>query len=125
MAKVTDVLDYGDTVKKPGLSLLNGPGNDMVAVTNLIAAGVNIVLFTTGRGTPLGGAVPTIKISSNTELYEKKKNWIDFDAGRILKGEELTYELIDLIVETANGRLTKNEENGYEEISIFKDGVTL
>ena len=125
MAKVTDVLDYGDTVKKPGLSLLNGPGNDMVAVTNLIAAGVNTVLFTTGRGTPLGGAVPTIKISSNTELYEKKKNWIDFDAGRILKGEELTYKLIDLIVETANGRLTKNEENGYEEISIFKDGVTL
>ncbi len=124
-AKVVDVLGYGDTVKKNGLSLLNGPGNDMVAITNLTAAGVHMILFTTGRGTPLGAPVPTIKISTNTALYEKKPGWIDFDAGRIIKGEDVTDELIDLVTETASGRETKNEISGYREISIFKDGVTL
>ena len=124
-AKVVDVLGYGDTVKKNGLSLLNGPGNDMVAITNLTAAGVHMILFTTGRGTPLGAPVPTIKISTNTVLYEKKPGWIDFDAGRIIKGEDVTDELIDLVTETASGRETKNEISGYREISIFKDGVTL
>ncbi len=125
LSEITDVLDYGDTVTKSGLSLLNGPGNDIVAVTNLMAAGVHMILFTTGRGTPLGGAVPTVKISTNTALAKKKSSWIDFDAGRALDGCELTDELFDFVIETANGRKTKNEENGYKEISIFKDGVTL
>lgn len=124
-AKVVDVLNYGDTVKKNGLSLLNGPGNDMVAITNLTAAGVHMILFTTGRGTPLGAPVPTIKISTNTGLYERKPGWIDFDAGRIVKGCDVTEELINLLVDTASGKETKNEISGYREISIFKDGVTL
>lgn len=125
LSEITDVLDYGDTVTKSGLSLLNGPGNDIVAVTNLMAAGVHMILFTTGRGTPLGSAVPTIKISTNSALAKKKCGWIDFDAGRLLDGCQLTDELFDFVLETANGQKTKNEENGYEEISIFKDGVTL
>ena len=124
-AKVVDVLNYGDTVKKNGLSLLNGPGNDMVAITNLTAAGVHMILFTTGRGTPLGAPVPTIKISTNTGLYERKPGWIDFDAGRIAEGCDVTEELIDLVIDTASGKETKNEISGYREISIFKDGVTL
>ncbi len=125
LATVVDVLDYGDTVKKAGLSLLNGPGNDIVAVTNLMAAGVHMILFTTGRGTPLGTAVPTVKIATNRDLAERKKNWIDFDASGMLTGHDLTDALLDLVTDVANGAKTKNEENGYEEISIFKDGVTL
>lgn len=124
-APVTEVLDYGDTVQKSGLALLNGPGNDIVAITNLTAAGAHMILFTTGRGTPLGGAVPTVKISTNKSLAEKKKNWIDFDASPVLNGAELTDELYEFVISTANGRKTKNEINKYEEISIFKDGVTL
>lgn len=119
-APVTAVLDCGDTAREKGLNLLNGPGNDMVAVTNLTAAGCHLILFTTGRGTPLGAPVPTIKISTNTALTEKKRHWIDFDAQ---KGNE--EELFNLILEIANGKETKNEENGYREIAIFKDGVTL
>lgn len=124
-SKVVDVIDYGDTVTEKGLTLLNGPGNDIVAVTNLMAAGAHLILFTTGRGTPLGSAVPTLKISTNTALAKKKANWIDFDAGRVLDGNDCTDELIDFVIMTANGALAKNEINGYEEISIFKDGVTL
>ena len=118
-------MDYGDRLEKNGLSLLNGPGNDIVAVTNLLAAGVHMILFTTGRGTPLGTGVPTVKISTNAELAKKKSNWIDFDASPTLIGHELTNELLDYIIDVAGGQKTKNEENGYEEISIFKDGVTL
>ena len=125
LATVVDVLDYGDTVKKAGLSLLNGPGNDIVAVTNLMAAGVHLVLFTTGRGTPVGTAVPTVKVSTNSALAEKKKGWIDIDAGPMLEGKDMTEELFSLVISVANGDKTKNEINGYEEISIFKDGVTL
>ena len=124
-SKVVDVLDYGDRVTKKGLSLLNGPGNDIVAVTNLMAAGAHIILFTTGRGTPLGGAVPTLKISTNSDLAKKKANWIDFDAGKLLEGVDLDDELMELVIKTASGEKAKNELNGYEEISIFKDGVTL
>lgn len=124
-ASVVDVLDYGDTVSKCGLSLLNGPGNDLVAVTNLTAAGVHLILFTTGRGTPVGGPVPTVKISTNTKLYTQKSSWIDFDAGAVLQGEDLTDELFAYILDVASGTRTKNEQNGYSEISIFKDGVTL
>lgn len=124
-AAVTDVLDYGDIVTKKGLSLLNGPGNDIVAVTNLMAAGAHMILFTTGRGTPLGTAVPTVKISTNEALAKKKANWIDYDASPILNGEDLTEDFYDYIISVANGVKTKNEINNYEEISIFKDGVTL
>ncbi len=119
-ATVTDVLTYGGKAIKSGLSLLDGPGNDIVAVTNLAAAGCHIILFTTGRGTPLGGAVPTVKIATNTPLYEKKPHWIDFDAQ---SGDETA--LLELIIEVANGKKTKNELSGYREIAIMKDGVTL
>ena len=119
-AVITDVLSYGDTIKEQGLSLLNGPGNDMVAIANLTAAGCHMILFTTGRGTPLGAPVPTIKIATNTALKEKKPHWIDFDAQ---SGNET--ELFELIKEIAEGRKTNNETNGYREIAIMKDGVTL
>ena len=128
LGKVVDVLDYGDTVTKNGLSLLNGPGNDIIAITNLMAAGVHLILFTTGRGTPIGSAVPTVKISTNKSLAEKKRNWIDFDASPVLSGvsmEELTDRFLEYIISVANGNETKNQTNGYREISIFKDGVTL
>lgn len=124
-SEVVDVLDYGDILSKNGLNLLNGPGNDIVAITNLMASGVHMILFTTGRGTPVGSCVPTIKISTNSDLAKRKSGWIDFNAGEILDGKDLTQELFDYCVEVANGKLSKNEENGYEEISIFKDGVTL
>ncbi len=127
-SKVVDVLDYGDRLSKNGLSLLNGPGNDIVAVTNLMAAGVHMILFTTGRGTPLGGAVPTVKISTNEKLAQMKCNWIDFDASPLLYGTDmdfLTERLLDYVIEVASGERTSNEMNGYSEISIFKDGVTL
>lgn len=119
-APVTAVLDYGDIAEKAGLNLLNGPGNDIVAVTNLTAAGCHLVLFTTGRGTPLGAPVPTIKIATNSAIAERKKSWIDFDAQT---GNQNS--LFDLIIETAKGKETKNERYGYREIAIFKDGVTL
>lgn len=125
---VVDVLKYGEVVKNKGLSLLNGPGNDMVAATVLAAADCQIILFTTGRGTPLGTAVPTIKISTNSDLYNKKSNWIDFDAGRLLAGQpmdKLTDELLDYVIKVASGQKTKAEEMGFREIAIFKDGVTL
>ena len=125
LSPVVDVLDYGDTITKNGLSLLNGPGNDIVAVTNLMAAGVHLILFTTGRGTPLGTAVPTVKIATNSKLAQKKSNWIDFNAGPIIDGEDLTDELLEYVLKVANGEQTKNEQNGYQEIAIFKDGVTL
>ena len=125
LSPVVDVLDYGDVLRKPGLSLLNGPGNDIVAITNLMAAGVHIILFTTGRGTPVGSAVPTVKISTNLSLAERKSGWIDFDASPTLSGNPLTNELFDYIIRVADGEETKNEIHGYKEISIFKDGVTL
>ena len=125
---IVDVLDYGDTLLKNGLSLLNGPGNDIVAVTNLVSCGAHMILFTTGRGTPLGTAVPTLKISTNRALAEKKKSWIDFDASPILEKEPIDNvadRLLELILSVASGKRTKNEENGFCEIAIFKDGVTL
>ena len=128
LSPVVDVLDYGDRLTKNGLSLLNGPGNDIVAITNLMACGAHMVLFTTGRGTPLGGAVPTVKISTNKDLATKKSAWIDFDASPVLEGEKmsvLTDRLLDYIISVASGTKTKNEERGFSEIAIFKDGVTL
>ena len=114
-------------VTAKGLNLLNGPGNDMCAVTNLGAAGCHLVLFTTGRGTPFGGFIPTVKIATNSQLAAKKANWIDFDAGAVLESDFDTQleKLIDLIVEIAGGRQTKNEINNTREIAIFKTGVTL
>lgn len=125
ISKVVDVLTYGDRLTKNGLSLLNGPGNDAVAITNLMASGVQIILFTTGRGTPIGCSVPTVKIATNHSLAEKKSNWIDFDASGVLDCNPLTDELFDYIIEVASGKETKNEINNYREIAIFKDGVTL
>ena len=126
--EVCDVLFDGDALSAHGLNLLNGPGNDMVAVTNLASAGCHIVLFTTGRGTPFGGFVPTIKISTNSDLAKRKSNWIDFDAGGIASGdsfEDKLEQLVDLIVETANGKQTVNERYNSRDIAIFKSGVTL
>lgn len=125
---ITDVLQYGAQAEKKGLNLLWGPGNDIVSTTALTAAGAHIILFTTGRGTSLGAPVPTIKISSNTRLFDKKRNWIDFNAGALIEGkhfDELTKDLLNLIINTAGGQKTKNEINGYRDISIFKDGVIM
>lgn len=123
-APVVDVLDYGDVLKKNGLNLLNGPGNDIVSTTNLSACGCHIILFTTGRGTPLGSAVPTVKIASNKDLAKKKPHWIDFDSYGF-NTEAKAEELLELIKEIANGKEAKNEVYGCREIAIFKDGVTL
>ncbi len=128
LSNVVDVIDYGQTVTKNGLTLLNGPGNDIVAITNLMAAGVHMILFTTGRGTPVGAPVPTVKISTNGQLAEKKKYWIDFDASPIAEGKsksDLAEELLGYILGVASGNRTQNEKHAYSEISIFKDGVTL
>ncbi len=126
-APVSGVLKYGDRVCKKGLNLLSGPGNDIVSTTVQTASGAHMILFTTGRGTPLGAPVPTVKIATNTPLYEKKSNWIDFNAGRLLKEDTagVTDDFISFILDIASGKRTKNEENGYSEISIFKDGVVL
>lgn len=127
-AIITDVLEYGEHCKKQGLNLLTGPGNDIVSTTNLTAAGANIILFTTGRGTPLGASVPTIKVASNSRLAKRKSNWIDFNAGELIKSndfENMTEEIFKLLIDIASGRKTKNEQNGYRDISIFKDGVIM
>ena len=125
LAPVVDVLDYGDILSKNGLSLLNGPGNDIVAITNLTAAGAHVILFTTGRGTPLGAPVPTVKVATNHDLAVRKSDWIDFDASPVLEGVDLDETFFNYVLDVASGKQTKNEENGYREISIFKDGVTL
>ncbi len=122
---VTDVLDYGDTVTKPGLNLLNGPGNDMVAVTNLTACGCQIILFSTGRGTPLGAPVPTVKVATNSSIASKKSGWMDFNTGEIINGKDIDDDFFEYVKRVANGELTCSERNGYREIAIFKDGVTL
>ena len=122
-------LDFGDAPQDTGgLYLVNGPGNDMVAVTNLAASGAHLILFTTGRGTPLSSVIPTLKISTNTPLAAKKRHWIDFDAGVLLDGADmdvLARELLTLCVDVANGKKSLSEERGFGEIAIFKDGVTL
>lgn len=128
-APVVGVLNYGEPVEKNGLNLLIGPGNDQVSCTNLVASGAQMVLFTTGRGNPFGSPVPTVKISSNSNLYNRKKHWIDFNAGQLLDGksfEEMTDDFFNYILDVASGKIqTRNEEYGYKEISIFRDGVIL
>lgn len=129
-ATVTGVLQYGDPATAAGLSLLEAPGNDGVSSTAMVASGATVLLFTTGRGTPLGFPVPTVKISSNTAISQKKPHWIDFNAGALLDGtatmDELEEDLFSLILDVASGRKrTRNEEQGYREIAIWKSGVTL
>ncbi len=127
-APVRGVLEYGDRIKTSGLNLLSAPGNDLVASTALASAGCQIVLFTTGRGTPFGTFIPTMKVATNSVLFNRKPNWIDFNAGKLVEGtpmDELLKEFTDKIIAVANGELTRNEMNGYREISIFKNGVTL
>lgn len=127
-APVSGVLGYGDRLKVKGLNLLSAPGNDLVACTALASAGCQIVLFTTGRGTPFGTFIPTMKISTNSNLYKNKPNWIDFNAGELVEGKpmsEVLDKFINKIIAVANGEKARNEENGYREISIFKNGVTL
>ena len=125
---VKGVLAYGEPVKAAGLNLLSAPGNDLVASTALAVSGAQLVLFSTGRGTPFGCPVPTVKISSNTPLAQKKRNWIDFDAGRLLIGitlEELGEELLEAVLRIASGVKTRSEENGYHDLAVFKQGITL
>jgi len=127
-AQIVDVLEYAEPVTKKGLNLLSGPGNDLVSATDLTAAGAHIILFTTGRGTPFGAPAPTVKISTNTALYEKKGNWIDFNAGSVAQGESLDAagdRLLDFVLRIASGEKAKAEQRGAREIAIFKDGVTL
>lgn len=127
-ASVSGVLEYGDRLTTNGLNLLSAPGNDLVASTALASAGCQIVLFTTGRGTPFGTFVPTMKIATNPTLAKRKPTWIDFSAGQLVEGktmDQLLPEFIDKILSVASGELARNEINGYREISIFKNGVTL
>ncbi len=129
-ATVTRVLRYGERAAPGGLTLLEAPGNDGVSSTAMTASGATLLLFTTGRGTPLGFPAPTIKVSSNSTIAERKPHWIDFDAGRLLAGtvtmDQLTDELLAYVIEVASGRArTNNERHGYREIAIWKEGVTL
>ena len=128
-APIVDVIGYGDPVTAKGLNMLYGPGNDLVSATALTAAGAHIILFTTGRGTPFGAPAPTMKISTNTPLAEKKSGWIDFNAGVVADGErtldETAADLMRKVLSVASGEETWTEKKGFREISIFKDGVVL
>lgn len=134
-ALVKGVLEYAQPVKTRGLNLLSAPGNDLVAATALALSGAHMVLFTTGRGTPFASPVPTVKISSNTDLAGRKNNWIDFNAGKLVKPEtpgdelpsmeELAEELFSYVLEVASGKKVKSEEAGFHDMAIFKQGVTL
>ncbi len=128
LGAVEDVLPYATPVTQPGLNLVWGPGNDICAVTSLTAAGAQMILFTTGRGTPLGGPAPTLKVATNSSLAQRKSGWIDFNAGQLLSGTAMpdaAQALFSLVLDTASGKETKAEQNGYREIAIFKSGVTL
>ncbi len=127
-APVSDVLPYAGKVVTQGLNLLSAPGNDLVASTALAAAGAQIVLFSTGRGTPFGCPVPTVKISSNSDLALRKSNWIDFNAGTLVEAgtlPEKARELFDFVLSVANGKKTRNEINNFQGMAIFKTGATL
>lgn len=127
-AAVQGVLKYGEPVKAKGLNLLSAPGNDLVASTALAASGAHIVLFTTGRGTPFASPVPTVKISTNSQLAGKKNNWIDFNCGVMVEDttlEEMGRKLFAYVMEVASGKKVKAEEKGFHDMAIFKQGVTL
>ncbi|MCL2654033.1 MAG: UxaA family hydrolase, partial [Propionibacteriaceae bacterium] len=123
---VVGVLEYGQKASLPGVSLLAGPGNDLVSSTALACAGCQIILFTTGRGTPFGTFVPTLKIATNTGLAQRKPGWIDFDAGVLLAEPmaNVAPAFTDLVLQTAGGRPARNETSRMQQIAIFKDGVT-
>ena len=125
---VVDVLSYAQPIVKQGLNLLQAPGNDLVAASALALSGCQMVLFTTGRGTPFGSFIPTMKISTNTQLSKFKANWIDFNAGSMVEDEaaaDVLDRLIDKVLATANGEPLHHEKTGFKEIAIFKTGVTL
>lgn len=126
---VVDVLKYGEVLKTKGLNLLSAPGNDLIASTALASTGCQMVLFTTGRGTPFGTFVPTMKISTNTQIYEAKPHWIDYNAGTLLEEgistDQVLKDFVDYINKVASGEFVNNEKNDFREISIFKSGVTL
>lgn len=127
-SEVKDVLNYGDIRKVKGLSLVSAPGNDLVSSTALAAAGAQLILFTTGRGTPFSSPVPTLKISSNNRLYAAKKNWIDFNAGSLADGADFNStasELFNLVIAVADGKKVKSEAAGYHDMAIFKQNITL
>jgi altronate hydrolase len=127
-ASVVDVLKYGERLKVKGLNLLSSPGNDLVSTTALGAAGSHIVLFTTGRGTPFGSFIPTLKIATNSELAKNKPHWIDYNAGPLAEDksfDEALDEMIDKIIRVASGEKANHEKAGFREIAIFKSGVTL
>jgi altronate hydrolase len=127
-APVSGVMEYGERLQSTGLNLLSAPGNDLVAATALASCGCHLVLFTTGRGTPFGTFVPTMKIATNPTLAARKPNWVDFSAGQLVEGrtmKELVPEFIDKVLAVASGEKARNEENDYREIAIFKNGVTL
>lgn len=127
-AAVKGVLAYGQRVETPGLNLLSAPGNDLVASTALAASGAHIVLFTTGRGTPFASPVPTVKISSNSNLAGRKQNWIDFNAGVLVEDQEMddtAKKLFDYVVKVASGEKVASERAGFHDMAIFKKGVTL
>lgn len=127
-APVKDVLSYGEKVRTPGLNLLSAPGNDLVAATALASSGAQIVLFSTGRGTPFACPVPTVKIASNSKLAGFKHGWIDFNAGELLSGRtlpELSQALMDFVLATASGQKVCSERHGFHDLAIFKQGVTL
>lgn len=121
-------MKYGEPVSTRGLNLLSAPGNDLVASTALAASGAHIVLFTTGRGTPFASPVPTVKISTNSDLSQKKNNWIDFDCGVMVEDtslEDVAKQMFDYVLEVASGKKVKAEERGFHDMAIFKQGVTL
>lgn len=127
-AKVEGILRYGEMIEGPGLHLLNAPGNDLVSATALAASGAQVIVFTTGRGTPFASPVPTIKISSNTDVYQKKRHWIDFDAGGVVREgsvEESGENLLRLVLRVASGEYVQAEKNGFHGMAIWKQGVTM
>jgi altronate hydrolase len=127
-APVCGVLQYAEPVKEKGLNLLSAPGNDLVAATATAVSGAHMVLFTTGRGTPFATLVPTMKISSNSKIAGYKKNWIDFNAGRMVEDmtkEQVAQALFDYVLKVASGEKVKSEAAGFHDIAIFKQGVTL
>ena len=127
-APVSGVLEYGDRLSEAGLNLLRGPGNDLVSATALAACGAQLILFTTGRGTPFGAPVPTIKISSGSRLAAQKPGWIDFNAGTVAENESVdsaAERLLALVQSVAGGFQTRQEQNCWRSIAIWKNGVTL
>lgn len=128
-SQVVDVIEYTHKISKPGLMLLNAPGNDAIATSALGAAGCQLVLFSTGRGTPYGGFVPTMKIATNSDLAARKPHWIDFNAGVLvtedIEMKNLLNQFLDKVADIASGEQAKNEVNGIRELAVWKNGVTL